>query len=174
MQKTAIILSAAALLVIILNFLAGGFDQVEEGFLASLNTLLRALPIILAAFFLTGQLRALLSTESINRLLQKISGIKGVVLSCIAGGLLPGGPYVYYPFIYNFKEKGIPFHLFFSFIVGKQVYDVARLPLEISLINPGIALLRNLITLPLPILLGLLSRFFFRGSTFEFFEKEEK
>jgi len=166
-------LAAAAVLLVLLAYFRGGSELVVEGLELSLRTLVQALPLIIAAFLLTGQLQAFLSKEWMDKLLQKFSGIKGILFSAAAGGLFPGPPYVYYPFLSGFKEKGIPFYLFFSFLAGKHVYDVARLPMEISLINPGIALLRNLITIPIPILIGLLSRRLFSDKTVnDFFNKD--
>ena len=49
----------------------------------------------------------------------------------------------------------MPFYVFIAFIFGKQVYDFARLPMEISLVRADTALIRYLITLPIPIIVGL-------------------
>jgi len=116
----------------------------------------------------------LVSKELIDRLLQKFTGTKGILFTTLAGGFFPGPPYVFYPFLASFREKKIPFYLFFSFVVGKQVYDFARIPMEMSLISPGIALLRNAITVPFPLFMGLIARFFYRDMlTDEFFAKYE-
>ncbi len=167
------LLIAAAVLTL-LAFWWGGIPLVQEGLHLTLETLLQATPLIIAAFLLIGQLQVVLTAEKINQLIQKFSGIKGILFSVLAGGLFPGPPYVYYPFISSFKDKPIPFYLFFAFLSGKHVYDVARIPMEISLINPGLALLRNLLTLPVPILMGLLSRYLFpHDHTNTYFHREE-
>ncbi len=173
MKGTLTGLAVAAFILALLAYLTGGTELLWEGLRLSLQSLLNALPLIVAAFLLTGQMQVLLSKEWIDKILQKFSGIRGVLLSAAAGGFFPGPPYVYYPFIASFKDRGIPFYLFFSFVVGKQVYDVARIPMEVSLIHPGIALLRNLITLPIPIVMGLLSRRLLSNkSTAHYFNKE--
>lgn len=111
--------------------------------------------MILASFIIIGQLNVLLTEELIEKWLQKFSGVKAIIASAIAGGLFPGGPYIYYPFITSFKEKNLPFYIFISFIFGKQVYDFTRFPMETSLVSLEIAIIRNLITLPIPIIVGL-------------------
>ncbi len=162
----------ATIIVSLLAYYFGGFSLVGEGIVATWFTLLQAIPLILAAFLVIGQLQQMVSIELIEDILQKFTGIKGIILASIAGGMFPGPPYVYYPFLASFTEKKIPFYLFFTFIVGKQVYDFARLPMEVSLINPGIALLRNIITAPVPIIMGLLSQHLYPNmSTEKFFEK---
>ena len=90
-----------------------------------------------------------------------------MIISALAGGLFPGGPYIYYPFILSFKEKRLPFYIFIPFIYGKHVYDFSRIPMEMSLIDPKIALIRNVITLPIPIIAGLLVKRYFKYKTME-------
>lgn len=164
MKKTAVSLLIAALLTLILLYILGGAGLIVEGLTKAGRTFLQAILLIIVAFFVIGQLQMLVSSEMIKTWLVRFSGSKGIVLSSIAGGLFPGGPYILYPFLAGFKGKGIPFYLIFSFVTGKHNYDFTRLPLEISLITPGLALLRNIITIPIPIIMGLLSlRFFPHG-----------
>ena len=155
-------------------FVSGGIPLMMEGFVSARNTALSALPLIIASFIAIGQFQALLSSEKMSEWIEKYSGFKGIIISAVAGGFFPGPPYVYYPFLATFKEKELPFYMFFSFIVGKQIYDVVRLPMEISLISPGLALLRNIITLPMPILMGLWVRHRYpQEKTSTYFEGEE-
>ncbi len=164
---------AATLGVILVAYFTGGIPLVKEGFIMGWNTFIRAIPLVIAAFVLTGQLGVLLSTEWIDRVLQKFTGFKGIAAGAIAGGLFPGPPYVFYPFISGFKDKKVPFYLFYAFIQGKLVYDVARIPMEVSLINPAVALLRNLLTLPVPLIMGYLSRrFMTEGTSSDYFKEE--
>jgi len=174
-MKSALLgITMAAFLLTILAQLVGGFPLVFTGFRLAGNTLLEAIPLIIAAFLLIGQLQVILTPDRINQLIQKFSGIKGILFSAFAGGLFPGPPYVYYPFLSSIKDKPIPFYLFFSFLSGKHVYDIARLPMEISLISPGIALLRNLISLPVPLIMGWLSyRIISKGATCTYFQEEK-
>ncbi len=163
-------LFSATFLVILAVFSRGGWLLVGQGFSAALSTLFQALPLLVVAFIVTGQMQVLISLELIDRLWYRLTGVKGILISSIAGGLFPGPPYVYYPFISTFKNRQIPSYMFFSFVAGKQVYDLLRLPMEISLINPLIALLRNLITLPVPLLMGLIfKRFISQKTTARFF-----
>lgn len=170
MKRSFLGLLSATSLVILAVFSRGGWSLVGQGFSAALSTLLQALPLLVVAFIVTGQMQVLISLEWIDRLWGRLTGVKGILISSIAGGLFPGPPYVYYPFISTFKNRPIPSYMFFSFVAGKQVYDLLRLPMEISLINPLIALLRNLITLPVPLLMGLIfKRFISQKTTARFF-----
>jgi len=156
-------ITAAAVILILIAYTAGGAGLVKEGLIISRNTTLAALPLLVVSFIVIGQMRVLIRKEILNKWLENNSGGKGLLLSSLAGGLFPGGPYVYYPFVASFAGKEIPFPMFLAFVAGKQVYDFARLPMEISFIGPGIALIRNLITIPVPIIMGLLARYFYPG-----------
>ncbi len=155
MKQSLIIVYSAAIILMIVAYLVGGESLVVEGIEVSLGTALNSFMMIVASFIIIGQLNVLLTKEGIENWLEKFSGIKAILISALVGGLFPGGPYIYYPFIVSLKDKNLPFHIFITFIFGKQVYDFARLPMEISLVSLDVAIIRNLITLPIPIIVGL-------------------
>lgn len=165
MKGSFIGILTATILIMFIAFIQGGFSLVGEGLQAAWRTFIRALPLVLVAFLVTGQIQVLLSRERLAGLWDRLAGTRGIFLSSVAGGLFPGPPYVYYPFLGAFKGKEFPAYFFFSFVVGKQIYDFTRLPMEMSLISPGIALIRNLITLPFPFLMGLFFRRFISRET---------
>lgn len=161
MKNTLYVLLAAVALLLTAAYFVGGSELVAAGLTQALRTALRAALLIAVAFIVIGQLQVMVTSEMISKWLSRYTGLKSIVFSAMAGGLFPGGPYIFYPFLAGFKGKGIPFYLIFSFVGGKQGYDLTRLPLEASLTTPGLALLRNLLTLPFPIIMGLLARRFF-------------
>lgn len=167
MKKSMLIISISVAIFAVLAYIVGGSNLVLEGFNISIRTASRSVLMLLSSFIVIGQIQVLLSKEVLDKWLQKFSGIKGIIISALAGGLFPGGPYIYYPFILSFKEKRLPFYIFIPFIYGKHVYDFSRVPMEMSLIDPNIALIRNLITLPIPIIAGLLAKRYFQYKTME-------
>ncbi len=172
MKNTAITLIIAVVILLIVLFYIGGSPLVLESLNRAWQTAMRAFLLIIIAFVVIGQLQILISSDMIKKWLDKYSGNKRVIASSLAGGLFPGGPYIFYPFLAGFKGKGIPFYLIFSFVAGKQSYDVTRLPLEASLTTPGLAILRNIITFPFPILMGFIARRYFPEG-FNNFSQEE-
>ena len=167
MKQSMLIIGISSAVFIVIAYLLGGNGLVLEGFNISIQTASQSALMLLASFVVIGQIQVLLSKEMLDKWLQRFSGIKGIIISALGGGLFPGGPYIYYPFVLSFKEKELPFYIFISFVFGKHVYDFSRFPMEMSLINPNIALIRNLITLPIPIIAGLLAQGFFKGKTME-------
>ena len=163
MKQSLIIIYLAAAILLIIGFLIGGSQMVVAGLNISINThigLFNALGI----FCSHRPLNVLLTADIIEKWLQKFSGIKAIVVSALAGGLFPGGPYIYYPFVASFKEKKLPFYILTSFLFGKYIYDFSRIPLEASLVSPNIAFIRYLITFPIPIIVGLIVLRFFKDT----------
>ncbi len=165
MKQSMLIIYITLAILIVIAFLIGGSNLVFEGLNISLNTTIKSALMLLASFIIIGQLNVLLTTDTIEKWLQKFKGIKAIIVSAIAGGLFPGGPYIYYPFVSSFKEKKLPFYILISFLFGKQVFDFSRIPLEASLVSPDIALIRYLITFPIPIIVGLIALRFFQDTT---------
>lgn len=167
MIKSLITILIPTVIITVITFVAGGSGLVLRGFSTSINTAVKTALMLFVSFVLIGQLQVLITKDALERWLQKLSGIKGIIVGAIAGGLFPGGPYIYFPFIESFNKKGMPFNIFIAFIFGKNVYDFTRIPMEVSLIDPNITLIRNLITLPIPIIAGLLAKRFYKDRTIE-------
>lgn len=167
MKRSLIIVSIAAGVFVLIAYLVGGNGLVLEGLTISLNSASNSALMLFASFMIIGQIQVLLTKEMLDRWFKRFSGIKGIVLSAVAGGLFPGGPYLYYPFVAGLTEKGLPFYILIAFLLGKNTYDFARFPMEASLVAPNIAVIRNLITFPIPIIASVLARRFFGNKTIE-------
>lgn len=167
MKKSLIIILIPTIIFIIIAFIVGGDGLVLDGFIVSYKTAAQSALMLVVSFILIGQIQVLITKEMLDRWLQKFNGIKGIIIGSLVGGLFPGGPYIYFPFIQSFTNKGMPFYIFIAFIFGKNTYDFTRIPMEVSLIDPKIALIRNLLTLPIPIIIGLLAQRFYKNRTVE-------
>lgn len=154
MKKILVVLTIVAAVLTSAAYFIGGLPLMKEGLLVSGSMFLETLPLIIVAFLVIGQMQTLITKDWMEKTLDKFSGMRGILLSSFAGGLFPGPPFVFYPFVAAFIGRGLPLYILFSLIMGKLLWDFMRLPMEIALITPEIALLRNLITLPFPILVG--------------------
>ena len=165
MRKSLEVITVSVLLLVLVAVILGGWDLVLQGLKSAGNTAIKSALMLVVSFVVIGQIQVLLSRERMDSWLGKYSGVKGIAISAIAGGLIPGGPYVYYPFARSFTEKGLPAYILIAFLFGKHIYDFSRIPMEITLIDPQIALIRNLITLPIPIIAGLLAEYLLKNRT---------
>ncbi len=50
-----------------------------------------------------------------------------------------------------------------AFIVGKSLWDVSRMPMEVAIMGGDIAFARYLVTFAFPVLIGLLTKWLYPG-----------
>jgi uncharacterized membrane protein YraQ (UPF0718 family) len=133
-----------------------GWDQVWKGLRNGVGILIREFPLLAAAFITAGFLQALIKKEFITHWLGRESGVKGILLACIGGGLIPGGPYAYYPIAGALLKSGAGLGVLIAFVSAKNLWSVSRIPLEIAILGTTITIQRYLITFLIPPLLGLI------------------
>ena len=149
------LLSIVIVILALLAYLQSGWDLVLDGILAGIRILWRELPLLVAAFLTAGFLQALVKKEFITRWLGTESGIKGILLACLGGGLIPGGPYAYYPIASALLKSGAGLGVLIAFVSAKNLWSVSRLPFEIAILGTTITIRRYMITFLIPPLLGI-------------------
>ncbi len=160
------ILLAVAVLLTGLAWHRGGWALVLKGLLVGGKVLWGILPLLLFAFLVAGLVQALVREETVRRWLGAESGWRGIALACVAGALMPGGPYAYYPVAAVLLKSGAGLGVLVAFVTAKNLWSVTRLPLEFALLGPQLTLVRIVITLLVPPLMGILAQILF-GSTVE-------
>ena len=160
-QWTLILLILVALLLAWATWRQGGLEAVLRGLGKGANTLGGVTVLLIAAFLIAGVTQALVTRELIDRWLGAQSGWRGILLACFAGALIPGGPYVYYPIAGALLQAGAGLGVLIAFVVAKNLWSVTRLPMEFALLGPQLTIIRYLLTLAVPPLLGFLAETFF-------------
>ncbi len=152
------------LVILILAGLAynkGGWHTVKGGFLSGINILGREGLLIIAAFLTAGFLQGLVKKDFITRWLGREAGFKGILLACLGGGLIPGGPYAYYPIAGALLSSGAGLGVLVAFVTAKNLWSISRLPYEFAIMGGTITIRRYLITFLIPPLLGILVEWLF-------------
>lgn len=149
------LLLGVILILAYLAFSRGGWILVYEGLKSGITILVRETPLLVAAFLTAGLIQALIKKEFITHWLGQDSGIKGILLACLGGGLIPGGPYVYYPIAGALLSSGAGLGVLVAFVTAKNLWSVSRLPYEFALLGSIITIKRYLITFLIPPLLGI-------------------
>lgn len=108
----------------------------------SLRNVSLMLPLLVLGFLVAGLAEALVPRATVERLLGQQAGLKGILLGGAAGALMPGGPYIYYPVALSFFRSGAGIGTVVTFVVAKNLWSLARLPLEIGVLGPKLALVR--------------------------------
>ena len=156
MDTTTLFLAAVAAILLAFAFWRGR-DLPMAGLMAAGQTLWRNLPILLLGFVIAGLVQVLVPKELISRWLGAQTGVKGVLVACVIGGLVPGSPYAVFPIVASLYRSGASLGAVVGFVSAWSLWSVSRLPMEMALIDPKAALVRYAITFAVPPVAGLLA-----------------
>ncbi len=153
-DTTTLILAGVAVILLAIAFWRGR-DLPLAGLLAGGRTLWRNLPLLLLGFVVAGLAQVLIPRDLITRWLGTEAGIKGVLIGCVVGGLVPGAPYATFPLIATLYQAGASLGAVVGFVSAWALWSVSRLPVEMALIDARPALIRYAITFVVPPIAGL-------------------
>lgn len=156
MDTTSLVLAAAAAVLLVLA-LRRGPDVAVDGLLAAWETFRRNLVLLVLGFVLAGLVQVLIPRDLVTRWLGEEAGVRGVLLGCLVGGLVPGAPYATFPLVASLYHAGASIGAVVGFVAAWSLWSVSRLPVEMALIDPRPALIRYAITFVVPPLAGILA-----------------
>ena len=156
MDITTLILAIATAILLVIAFWRGR-DLPLAGLLAGGRTLWRNLPLLLLGFAIAGLAQVLIPKDLIIRWLGNEAGVKGVLVGCVVGGLVPGAPYATFPLVATLYQAGASLGAVVGFVSAWSLWSVSRLPVEIALIDSRPALIRYAVTFVVPPIAGLLA-----------------
>jgi uncharacterized membrane protein YraQ (UPF0718 family) len=165
LKKITIGMAVVALALAALAYAGGGAGRVVEALEVGGVMLARVSLLLLLAFSTAGLVSVLVSEEQVRRWLGKEAGWRGVLLGGLAGALMPGGPYAYYPLAATFLVSGAEIGSVMSFVIAKNLWTLSRVPLELALLGPRITFIRYVVTLAFPFLLGVMTNVLFSRTT---------
>ena len=163
MKNTVLAMTGITILLAAIGVLRQGPEIIMQALMAGGKMLIGVVPLLIAAFILAGMIQVLISKETVNKWLGKDSGLKGIMLGGIAGALIPGGPYIFYPVAASFLLSGAEIGTVVTFVVAKNLWSLSRLPMEVALLGPKLTLIRYVVTFIFPIIVGVMANTFFSG-----------
>ncbi len=163
MKNTVLAMCGITILLAAVGVVRQGPGVIVQGVTAGGKMLIETAPLLAAAFVLAGMIQVVVSREAISKWLGRDSGMKGIMLGGIAGALIPGGPYVFYPVAASFLLSGAEVGTVVTFVVAKNLWSLSRLPMEVALLGPKLTFARFAVTLIFPMVVGLIADLFFRG-----------
>jgi uncharacterized membrane protein YraQ (UPF0718 family) len=121
-------------------------------------SLVKILPIFAVALPMAAFLAALIPTDAAMTWIGPESGMTGILIASLAGGLLPGGPFVTFPLVLAFAKAGAGVPQMAALITGWSVFALHRIiTWEYPLLGWRFVALRLIAAAPLPMLAGLLA-----------------
>lgn len=155
-----IIMGILALILISIGYIRGEGEHVQ-GSKAALNMIIEILPLLIFAFIVAGMVQALLPRELLSRWIGEESGMRGILIGTVAGGLTPGGPYVSLPLVAGFLRTGASVGTMVAYITGWSLWAVSRLPMEVGILGWKFVIVRLATTFFFPPIAGLLAQTLF-------------
>ncbi len=145
---------AAGLAVLIVR----GPEAFQSALGDGLGLLILILPIVVAAVLVGAYVQAMVPREAMERWLGGRSGLRGLLLATAAGSLTPGGPFAAFPLVLALYRSGAAIPVCVSYLTSWSVLGINRaLVWELPLLGAEFTLTRLLVSLPLPVIAGLLT-----------------
>lgn len=158
-----IMIAFVALILAGIAWQRGGPELIWAGLSSGLSLLLKNTPLLIAAFLTAGLIQALVKREMVEEWLGSESGWRGLLLACIGGALIPGGPYAYYPIAGALLQTGAGLGVLVAFVTAKNLWSISRLPMEFALLGPRLTLIRFAITFIFPPVVAITAQALFGG-----------
>jgi len=155
-----VIMAVIAIILTIFAYYQGRAKHVEGIKSAAIMTA-QVLPLLLFSFIVAGMMQVLIPHEVISKWVGAESGIRGILIGTIAGGLAPGGPYVSLPIAAGLLRAGAGVGTMVAFITGWSLWAINRLPMEVGIMGLKFTLIRIACTFFFPPIAGFLAYLFF-------------
>jgi uncharacterized membrane protein YraQ (UPF0718 family) len=159
---TIIMGAIALILVLIACFRHQG--ELATGMKSSGIMILEIMPMLIFAFIMAGMVQVMLPHDLLSRWVGTESGVRGILIGTIAGGVTPGGPYVSLPVVAGLLRAGAGMGTMVAFLTAWSLWAVARLPMEFGILGWKFTLARLACTFFFPPIAGLLAHIFFSGT----------
>ncbi len=140
-----------------------GEEQHIAGLKISLSMIIQILPLLFFAFLVAGMVQVLIPREIVLQWVGAESGLRGILIGSVAGGLTPGGPFVNLPLAAALYRSGAGIGTMVAFITGWSLYAVARLPMEVGILGWRLTAIRLASTFLFPPLAGVIAHLVFRA-----------
>jgi uncharacterized membrane protein YraQ (UPF0718 family) len=132
-----------------------------QGMRATLDLLVMILPLLLFAFIVASMVQLLLPREQLARWVGAESGMRGILLGTVAGGISPGGPFVSLPIAVALMRAGAGAGTMVAYLTAWSLWGVARLPMEVGILGWRLTAIRLASTFFFPPIAGLIANLFF-------------
>ena len=131
------------------------------GLKAALNMTIEILPLLIFSFIVAGMIQVLIPNEFLSKWVGSESGLRGIFIGTVAGGVMPGGPYVSLPVAGGLIKSGAGIGTMVAFLTGWSLWAVSRLPMEVGILGWKFTLIRLACTFFFPPVAGILANLLF-------------
>jgi len=160
MVVPTIIMGALAAIFLAIGYYKGQGQHII-GLKTGLNMIVEILPLLVFAFIVAGMVQVILPQQLVLKWVGVESGMRGIIIGTLAGGLTPGGPYVSLPIIAGLLRSGASVGTLVAFLTGWSLWAVSRLPMEVGILGWKFTLIRLASTFFFPPIAGFIAQTLF-------------
>lgn len=162
MVVPSLIMGVLALILVYIGFQRGNGEHIA-GLRSGWVMTYQVLPLLVFAFIVAGMVQTLLPHELLSKWVGTESGIRGLLIGTLAGGLTPGGPYVSLPVVAGLIRAGAGVGTMVAFLTAWSLWAVARIPMEIGILGWKFTLIRLASTVFFPPIAGFIAQLISEG-----------
>jgi uncharacterized membrane protein YraQ (UPF0718 family) len=122
------------------------------------TSFVKLLPILTLSCVVAGLLQVIIPREQLMRWLGTEAGLRGILVGCAVGALLPGPPYALYPMIMSLFKGGASVGALVGMMTGKVLWNVHYFPPALATLGPRITLLQFASNILFPPLAGFIAQ----------------
>ena len=163
MLVPTIVLGVAAIALLALGYYRGEAEHLN-GLRSAGRMMIQILPLLVFAFVVAAMVQQFIPREALSRWVGTESGMRGIFIGTVAGGLAPGGPYVSLPLAAGLLKSGAGIGTMVAFITGWSLWAVGRIPMEIGILGVRLTLIRIACTFFFPPIAGIIARALFENT----------
>ncbi|MFC1667992.1 permease [Chlamydiota bacterium] len=160
MLISTIVVGVMAVVLFCIGYFKGEGQHITSVKFA-LSMIVKMLPLLFFAFIIAGMIQFLIPKGFLSKWLGEESGIRGILVGTVAGGMAIGGPYVCLPVMAGFLRAGAGIGTMVAFWTGWALWGFGRLPLELGILGWKFTLIRFLSVFFFPPIAGILAQTFF-------------
>ena len=150
------IMAVLAVVLFLIAYFKGQNEHIT-GLKSAYNMTIQIIPLLVFAFIVAGLVQTLLPRDLLSKWVGNESGLRGIIIGTIAGGLTPGGPYVSLPLVAGLLKAGASAGTMVAFLTSWSLWAVSRLPMEIGVLGWRFTALRLVCTFFFPPIAGFLA-----------------
>ncbi len=137
-----------------------GADTVAKALSEGVGLLLMVLPVVVLAVLVAAYVQWLLPVSMVERWLGGGSGMRGFALATVGGALPPGGPFAAFPLVLGLHRAGASLPVCIAYLTSWSVLGLQRVLMwELPFFGAEFSFLRLLVSVPLPLIAGLVTKF---------------
>jgi uncharacterized membrane protein YraQ (UPF0718 family) len=124
-----------------------------------ISMILKTIPRIIAAMTVAGMIWVMLPRDALTRMIGSESGIAGLFVAAVAGVVTPGGPSAAFSLLAVLGAAGADRGAMVAYIASWSMLGIQRIIVwDVPMMGAEFSLTRFLVSLPLPIIAGLIAR----------------